>query len=197
MKKSFTASIISLSLIISAIIINADGLKHLNDKNTNDNIIQIEDGTVRLGRVDSERELIDLTVYLGKEKSVYFDMPNSTIKELGLTPPTYVIHLKNTAPSEFKHNALKQLNEFLTEINANISPDKKITAERLISPNGFAIKIQSKIIYNSTIQGDFPLTIEDKDVTIENNALLLPSLSKIIDESITEIKKAHKEQSFM
>jgi len=197
MNKALGATIISAGLIISAALINIEGIKHSFSPDPSQNILNVEGGAVRLGKVNSEREFIEVTIYMGKESEIRFDLSPEVATQFGLKNETPVIHLTGISPESAEQEFKQQLKGFIQEVNSSKAEKDKIKGLDITSTVGFAVKIESRIVYGSELQGAFPLTVDSRTFTIEPNQSLFKPVDAALAEVITNIKQSHKQETFM
>lgn len=203
MKYPLATSIISAALVVSAAILNIDGLHRvLTDpvKSPDNNILPIEGGSVRLGKVDAEKENVNILVYIGTDNTKLFHIGSESIEafknaDSAKTKP--IINITNMPPSQALVEFRKQLTDFLSLVNVQKSDKEKITIESLTSTTGFAVRVNSYITYDSSVQGKFSMLVDEQELSIEKDKQILPAVTKLINQVSSATESAHKLNTFM
>ncbi|ENO3037851.1 hypothetical protein ACTT3R_000567 [Enterobacter ludwigii] len=203
MKLPITAAIISVSLIISASILNINGIHSVlteSTKSPDTNILSVEGGSVRLGKVDAERETVNILVYIDANNAKLFHIGSESIESLKATETAQtkpIINIRNMPPSEALPEFRKQLTDFVALVNEQKSGKEKITIENLTSTAGFAVRVNSYITYDSALQGKFAMLTDEEEISIPKDKHILPEVTSVIKKVVGATENAHKINTFM
>lgn len=203
MKNIQVAVIVSIALIICSSILNIGGIHSLitmSETNTDKNILIVDGGKIRLGKVNSERERLNILIYMNSNDTPLFNVASTSVeglKNYSLKDEKPIIDIENMPPEDALNEFNKQLSDFVALINKEKSDSEKITTEQLISKNGFAVRVSSEILYNSELAGKFPLSIDEKISTVDSKTPLFGAVASTIREVAKETADAHKANTFM
>lgn len=165
MKNHLIASfVIGGSLIISAAIVSgAIPLK-------NENVLQVVDGSVKLGNVFSEDDLVSA-------KLVFSDDNQDQVL------------FENVGPEEVGTRLEEKIKELAKQINYNEKDEsKKIAAEKLSIKIPFTLVLTSSVKYRSEYQPSFTLNLTKKNVDLPANSNMMETIKPAIDNFVKSQK---------
>ena len=168
-----------VGVIAATTIASIDKIQPLiNDRN----IIQLENGNVRLGKVYEERLNTDYTVTDSNGKEVF-----------SITSPTPNIY----------DAVYQKIKEGVDGINANGGVDsgdgkkEKLTMSVVEWTNDVKIKQSTYVTYKSETQNMFVLTLDTSDTTIPKGSSILSTIEPLKKHSQQMMQRFERENSFL
>ncbi|MDT3545615.1 hypothetical protein [Cronobacter sakazakii] len=172
MKHNIVASaILGGALILSAAIV-AGGIPVKDE-----NVLQVVDGSVKLGNVFSEDDLVSAKLVFSD------DNQNQVLFE-------------NIGPAEAESRLQERIKEFSEQVNYSQKDEaKKIAPERLSIKVPATLVLTAAVKYRSEYQPSFTLTLTKEEVNLPANSNMLetikPAVSGFIEKQKNKFDSSH------